>query len=135
MMLLLVFMMVPGVALAEEMNLAGMIPTYLLSGILAACAVLIGMLFRRYICPVLDSIGLKIDADTAVRAVEVLIGRGNGETKWKLALNRLQKRGWNVDTESVRSAVRAAWSMLDTEMILIGEKEVPGKENPENGIE
>ena len=135
MMLLAAFLMVPGLALAEEMNLAGMVPTYLLSGILAACAIVLGLVFRRYICPVLDSIGLKIDADTAVRAVEVLIGRGNGETKWKLALNRLQKRGWNVDTESVRSAVRAAWSMLDTEMILTGEKEVPGKEDPEDETE
>ena len=40
-----------------------------------------------------------------------------------------------MDTESVRSAVRAAWSMLDTEMILNGEKEVPHKENPEDETE
>ena len=120
---------------AEEAGLTDSSFTVSVSGcvlalILLAFLVLLSRAWGR-IAPVLDSWGLQIDAEVAARAVEAVIGRGQGSTKWKMALERLSERGWNTESENVRAALKAAWQILNMGMMTSGEK-IPGEQMPEN---
>ena len=50
------------------------------------------------------------------------MGRGQGEEKWNLAMEKLDRLGWNTEADQVRSALKAAWQILNMGMITSGEK-------------
>ena len=47
---------------------------------------------------------------------------GHGEEKLKAALDSLAERGYDIDSNRVIDAVRAAWKELDQAMYMDGEK-------------
>ena len=109
---------------AEDLPAAGV--TFSLSECLMILVVLCGIvLFTRAwksLSPYLDSLGLRIDAEAAVRCAEAVMGRGQGEEKWNLAMEKLDRLGWNTEADQVRSALKAAWQILNMGMITSGEK-------------
>ena len=66
-------------------------------------------------------------AKIVVGAVEALLGRYCGEEKWELALQKMAERGFNIDSDAVMDALRAAWKELDLQQIMAGEKTGEGK--------
>lgn len=122
MLLMLLAVCLPGTARAEgffEANLPTVVTTVVLLILMIA-----GMyVWKRYISVYLERFGLNLDAETVVRAVEAIYGRGNGDAKWKAAIEAMDARGWNVNVELVTSALRAAWSVMNTQMCASGEKE------------
>ena len=75
--------------------------------------------------PWLEQRDLSDAAKIVVDAVEALLGRYCGEDKWRMALEKMQARGFNVDEDQVVDALHAAWYQLNQAMILSGEKEKP----------
>ena len=96
-----------------------------------AASALIGRVWVRYVKPWLEQRDLSDAAKIVVEAVEALLGRYCGEDKWKLALEKMQERGFNIDSEIVMDALRSAWKQLDMVMIAAGEKDVYGIGEPE----
>lgn len=89
----------------------------------AVVLVLITFVWRRWIQPWLKRNNLMDAAEIVVTAVEALIGRGNGEKKWALALEKMQKEyGFDINDEAVLDALRKAWKELDLSQLLAGEK-------------
>lgn len=78
--------------------------------------------WKKYVAPWLLERGLKEEADIVVGAVEAILGRHLGEDKWRLAIKKMQERGFNVDDVRVLDALRAAWKKLDLSQMLSGEK-------------
>lgn len=85
-------------------------------------SLLIGHLWRHYLHPWLKDRNLLVVAETVVYAVEALLGRYCGEDKWNLALEKMHQRGFNVNSEKVIDALKAAWKQLDLKQLLAGEK-------------
>ena len=79
-------------------------------------------LLRDTVIPWLQDKNLMIIADAAVKYAEALIGRYNGDKKWDLALDWLQDKGWNVDSETVIAALKAAWYGLNLDQLKAGIK-------------
>ena len=92
-----------------------------------AASALLGRVWVRYVKPWLEQRDLTDAAKIVVEAVEALLGRYCGEEKWRLALEKMQERGFNIDSEIVIDALRSAWQQLDTAMIAAGEKDVYGE--------
>lgn len=88
-----------------------------------AASALIGRVWVRYVKPWLEQRDLTDAAKIVVEAVEALLGRYCGEDKWKLALEKMQDRGFNIDSEIVMDALRSAWKQLDIDQMASGEKE------------
>ena len=61
-------------------------------------------------------------AVVAVDAAEALYGRYHGEEKFKAALDSLKAHGYDIESDRVIEAVRAAWKQLDQAMYMDGEK-------------
>jgi hypothetical protein len=61
-------------------------------------------------------------AQTAVNYAEAAIGRFNGEKKLEMALEFLKTKGYDINSEEVLAAVKAAWEGLDLEQIAAGVK-------------
>lgn len=61
-------------------------------------------------------------AVTAVNYAEAAIGRFNGETKLKMALDFLKTKGYDINSEEVLAAVKAAWESLNLQQIAAGVK-------------
>ena len=88
-----------------------------------AVSALIGRVWVKYVRPWLDQRDLTDAAKIVVEAVEALLGRYCGEDKWKLALEKMQERGFNIDSDIVMDALRSAWKRLDIDQMASGEKE------------
>ena len=88
-----------------------------------AASALIGRVWVKYVRPWLEQRDLTDAAKIVVEAVEALLGRYCGEDKWKLALEKMQERGFNVDSDIVMDALRSAWKQLDIAQMESGEKE------------
>ena len=93
-------------------------------GVLAAMGgIALRHVWHIYVMPWLEERHLIDDARLIVKGVEALIGRHAGEEKWRLALEKMKAAGWNVDTDQVVLALKAAWKELDLDMIEAGEKQ------------
>lgn len=88
-----------------------------------AASALIGRVWVRYVNPWLEQRDLSDAAKIVVEAVEALLGRYCGEDKWKLALEKMQERGFDIDSDIVMDALRSAWKQLDIAQMESGEKE------------
>ena len=92
-----------------------------------ALSALIGRVWVRYVRPWLEQRDLTDAAKIVVEAVEALLGRYCGEDKWKLALEKMQERGFSIDSDIVMDALRSAWKRLDIDQMASGEKEKRAK--------
>ena len=88
-----------------------------------ALSALLGRVWVKYVRPWLEQRDLTDAAKIVVEAVEALLGRYCGEDKWKLALEKMQERGFNIDSDIVMDALRSAWKRLDIDQMASGEKE------------
>lgn len=120
----------PVLALAEQGEAAVAVDwTALVVAVIGTAAAFLGACLRqvwvKYVRPWLAQRSLSDAARIVVDAVEALLGRYCGEDKWRMALRKMQERGFNVDEEQVVDALHAAWYQLNQAMILSGEKEKP----------
>ena len=90
-----------------------------------AISALLGRVWVKYVRPWLEQRDLTDAATIVVEAVEALLGRYCGEEKWRLALEKMQHRGFRIDSDLVMDALNAAWKQLDMSMIAAGEKDAP----------
>ena len=88
-----------------------------------ALSALLGRVWVRYVKPWLEQRELTDAAKIIVEAVEAIFGRYCGEQKWQAALEKMVERGFNIDSDIVLDALKAAWKQLDMAMIAAGEKE------------
>ena len=91
-----------------------------------AASALLGRVWVRYVKPWLEKRDLTDAAKIVVEAAEALLGRYCGAEKWQLALEKMEARGFNIDSDVVLDALRAAWQQLNMAMIAAGEKDVHG---------
>lgn len=120
----------PVLALAEQGEAAVAVDwTALVVAVIGTAAAFLGACLRqvwvKYVRPWLEQRSLSDAARIVVDAVEALLGRYCGEDKWRMALEKMQARGFNVDEDQVVDALHAAWYQLNQAMILSGEKEKP----------
>ena len=120
----------PVLALAQQGDAAVAVDwTALVVAVIGTAAAFLGACLRQVwvqqVRPWLEQRNLGDAARIVVDAVEALLGRYCGEDKWRMALRKMQERGFNVDEEQVVDALHAAWSQLNQAMILSGEKEKP----------
>lgn len=120
----------PVLALAEQGEAAVAVDwTALVVAVIGTAAAFLGACLRqvwvKYVRPWLEQRSLSDAARIVVDAVEALLGRYCGEDKWRMALRKMQERGFNVDEDQVVDALHAAWYQLNQAMILSGEKEKP----------
>lgn len=130
--LLMALALLPALAMAEEVatmpEVAASIDwTALVVAVIGvigtAVSALLGRVWVRYVKPWLEQRDLTDAAKIVVEAVEALLGRYCGEDKWKLALEKMQERGFNIDSDIVMDALRSAWKRLDIDQMASGEKE------------
>ena len=132
--IILVFalLMVCTQCLAEEVEAVSFDLTEILSTAISLIAALLyGLIlyaWKKYIKPWLVQSDLGEVAMIVVEAVEAIVGRGNGEKKLDLALEKMKAYGYNIDNEVVLDAVRSAWKKLDLNQIMAGEKKKPPEE-------
>lgn len=120
----------PVLALAEQGEAVVAVDwTALVVAVIGTAAAFLGACLRqvwvKYVRPWLEQRSLSDAARIVVDAVEALLGRYCGEDKWRMALRKMQERGFNVDEDQVVDALHAAWYQLNQAMILSGEKEKP----------
>lgn len=97
-----------------------------------AMSAAIARVWVRWVRPWLEKRNLTDAAKIVVEAVEAILGRYCGAEKWKLALEKMEARGFNIDSDVVLDALRAAWQQLNMAMIESGEKtEIEGKKPPD----
>ena len=96
-----------------------------------AVSALLGRVWVKYVRPWLEQRDLTDAAKIVVEAVEAIFGRYCGEQKWQAALEKMVERGFNIDSDIVLDALKAAWKQLDMAMIAAGEKDVYGIGEPE----
>lgn len=120
----------PVLALAQQGDAAVAVDwTALVVAVIGTAAAVLGACLRQVwvqqVRPWLEQRNLGDAAKIVVEAVEALLGRYCGEDKWRMALEKMQARGFNVDEDQVVDALHAAWYQLNQAMILSGEKEKP----------
>lgn len=120
----------PVLALAQQGDAAVAVDwTALVVAVIGTAAAFLGACLRQVwvqqVRPWLEQRDLGDAAKIVVEAVEALLGRYCGEDKWRMALEKMQARGFNVDEDQVVDALHAAWYQLNQAMILSGEKEKP----------
>lgn len=124
-------MVIPVAALAEAEGIATEVAasidwTALVVAVIGvigtAASALLGRVWVKYVRPWLEQRDLTDAAKIVVEAVEALLGRYCGEDKWKLALEKMQERGFNIDSDIVMDALRSAWKQLDIAQMESGEK-------------
>lgn len=120
----------PVLALAEQGEAVVTVDwTALVVAVIGTAAAFLGACLRqvwvKHVRPWLEQRNLSDAAKIVVDAVEALLGRYCGEDKWRMALRKMQERGFNVDEDQVVDALHAAWYQLNQAMILSGEKEKP----------
>lgn len=87
--------------------------------------------WSKWVRPWIETHSLQEEACIVVDAVEALLGRFCGPEKWKLALQKMQERGWNIDADKVVDALKAAWTNLNLAQIASGVKALPEDNNAE----
>lgn len=95
-----------------------------------AASALLGRVWVRYVKPWLEQRELTDAAKIIVEAVEAIFGRYCGEQKWQAALEKMVERGFNIDSDIVLDALKAAWQQLDMAMIAAGEKKINEPDKP-----
>ena len=65
---------------------------------------------------------LNVLAEITIYVVEAEWRRSNGEKKLQAALDRMKDNGYDVNSQAVIDAIKAAWYKLNLEMIDSGEK-------------
>ena len=85
--------------------------------------------FLAAVVPWLKTHNLVALAEMAVKYAEAELGRYTGEEKWKLAIALMQAKGFDIDSEEVTAALKAAWETLDLQQIAAG---VKNAEPPDN---
>lgn len=132
MLLMTVAALLPALAMAEEVatmpEVAASIDwtalvVAMIGVIGTAASALLGRVWVKYVKPWLEQRDLTDAAKIVVEAVEALLGRYCGEDKWKLALEKMRERGFNIDSDIVMDALRSAWKRLDIDQMASGEKE------------
>ena len=129
----------PVLALAEQGDAAVAVDwTALVVAVIGTAAAFLGACMRQvwvhHVRPWLEQRDLSDAAKIVVGAVEALLGRYCGEEKWELALQKMAERGFNMDSDAVMDALRAAWKELDLQQIMAGEK-VSGAKPPDGNEE
>lgn len=131
-MLALVLLLTPVWALAEESILKQVdwtqVVVSIIGALAAAMSALLARVWMRYVRPWLEKRDMIDAAKIAVEAAEAMLGRYLGEDKWEYALNRMKDMGFNIESEVVLDALKAAWKQLDLKQLASGEKTKP----PEN---
>ena len=132
--LVLVAVMACGVALAETATVQTTIITqvviWVLCGVLTALGALVTWATKTYLIPWLKMTvvpwlrqnNLLDAAKVAVEYAEAVVGRYNGDEKWKLALTLLESKGWNINSTEVITALKAKWQELDLAQVAAGVK-------------
>ena len=90
--------------------------------IIGIIATTLSILIAKQVVPWLKDKRLYDAAIIAVHAAEALYGRYNGEQKFAAALESLKQKNYDIQSEKVIEAIRAAWKQLDQAMYLDGEK-------------
>ena len=129
--LLMALALLPALAMAEGAGTAASAPvidwTALVVAVIGvigtAVSALLGRVWVNYVRPWLEQRDLTDAAKIVVEAVEALLGRYCGEDKWKLALEKMQERGFNIVSDIVMDALRSAWKRMDIDQMASGEKE------------
>lgn len=98
--------------------------TPILIALISVFAVLFEEILRRYAVPWLKSNNLIETAKYAVQAAEAMYGRFNGDEKLRQALNLMKEKGFDVETDEVLNAIKAAWKEMDIEQIAAGIKTI-----------
>lgn len=109
--------------------------TPLIEAIIAIAGAALVSICYKYVVPWLRENHQLIAAQIAVEAAEAAFGRYNGEEKWRAALESLKQKGFNINSEEVIAAVKAAWKQLDQKQLTAGEKvvdECEKKSEPQN---
>lgn len=139
MLLMTVAALLPALAMAEEAavmpgNTAPIDWTALVVAVIGvigtALSALLGRVWVRYVKPWLEQRELTDAAKIIVEAVEAIFGRYCGEQKWQAALEKMVERGFNIDSDIVLDALKAAWQQLDMAMIAAGEKKINEPDKP-----
>lgn len=123
----------PFAALAEEavrLDLTDILTT-LITLVASTVATFIVWAWKKYVRSWLEAHELTEVAEIVVNAAEVALGRFKGEEKWKLALEKIEEYGYDVDNKIVLDAVAAAWQKLNLNQLTAGAKQ-PEKP-PETG--
>ena len=119
----------PVMALAEGETVSGVDWTPIIVAVIGMVGTVMSAMLARvwmsYVKPWLEQKGLSDAAVIVVDAVEALLGRYCGEDKWALALDRMRDRGYDVNSDAVLDALKAAWKQLDLRQIAAGEKILP----------
>ncbi len=79
--------------------------------------------WKKHLQPWIVQMNLMQAAEVVVNAVEAIIGRYNGLEKWAMALEKMQERGFNIDSAVVTDALDAAWEKLNLQQIAAGVKD------------
>lgn len=93
--------------------------------ILFTFVTLTGFVVKKYVLPWIETNHLMEAATVAVQAAQAIFGRYNGEAKLQAALEQLKNDGWDIESEKVMNALRAAWQNLNLMQIESGVKEPP----------
>lgn len=130
--LALVLLLMPVWALAEESILKQVdwtqVVVSIIGALAAAMSALLARVWTRYVRPWLEKRDMIDAAKIAVEAAEAMLGRYLGEDKWAYALNRMKDMGFNIESEVVLDALKAAWKQLDLKQLASGEKTKPPEE-------
>jgi hypothetical protein len=78
--------------------------------------------FVTVVVPWLKTHNLIALAEMAVKYAEAQLGRYTGPEKWALALSLMKAKGYNINSEEVLAALKAAWETLDLQQITAGVK-------------
>lgn len=97
--------------------------TPVLTALIAVIAVFFEEVLRRYVVPWLKSNNLMEVAKYAVQAAEAIYGRSNGDEKLKKALDLMKEKGFDVNSDEVLNAIKAAWKQMDIDQVAAGIKE------------
>ena len=99
----------------------GTLVTQVVVWIIGALAAVAAWALKKYVypwfltaaVPWLKTHNLVVLAEMAVKYAEAELGRYAGEEKWKLAIALMQAKGFDVNSEEVTAALKAAWETLD----------------------
>ena len=137
--LLMALALLPALAMAEEAATMPEVATSIdwtalvvaVIGVIGtALSALLGRVWVKYVKPWLSQRDLTDAAKIIVEAVEAIFGRYCGEQKWQAALEKMVERGFNIDSDIVLDALKAAWQQLDMAMIAAGEKKINEPDKP-----
>lgn len=131
--LALLLLLTPVWVLAEETGILKQVDwtqvvVSIIGALAAAMSALLARVWTRYVRPWLEKRDMIDAAKIAVEAAEAMLGRYLGEDKWAYALNRMKDMGFNIESEVVLDALKAAWKQLDLKQLASGEKTKPPEE-------